>query len=194
MNLQFEDCKKMINSINILLNNLKTKDIQIENIFPDFNFISKSKIVYIYKIIKIFSGIAPIKKRIIYKYINYLNKKIIEQSSNKYSKYQISKGENTLKIFLLIYMIVFIIQISFKRNNDDEERNKNIQRFNKIIFYFLEKISAFISKLYLDKAIDTNSLEMIFKILILFSINDNLEIKEKNDIENRMFKNYKYNL
>ena len=107
MNLQFEDCKKMINSINILLNNLKTKDIQIENIFPDFNFISKSKIVYIYKIIKIFSGIAPIKKRIIFKYINYLNKKIIEQSSNKYSKYQISKGENTLKILIQLKIIIY---------------------------------------------------------------------------------------
>ena len=191
MNLQFEDYKKMITKIIILLNNLKTKDIQIQRFFPDFNFISKSKIIFIYEIIKIFCGIPSTKKRIIFRYIfrniNYLNKKIIEQSSNKYSKYQESKGENTLKIFLLIYMIVFIIQISFKGKNDDEERNKNIQRFNKIIFYFLEKISTLISKLYLDKTFDNISLEMIFKILILFSINDNLEIKEKNDIENIMY-------
>jgi hypothetical protein len=43
------------------------------------------------------------------------------------------------------------------------------------------------SKLYLDKAIDINILEMTFKIFILFTINDNLEIKEKNDIENIMY-------
>ena len=187
MNLQFEDCEKMKNNIIILLNNLKTKEIQVQKFFPDFNLISKSNINYIYKIIKIFCGIPSIKKRIIFRYINYLNKKIINQSSNKYSKYQTTPGENTLKIFLLIYMIVFIIKISFKRKNDDEERNKNIQRFNKNIFYFLEKISTIIAKLYLDKTIDIISLEMIFKILIIFSINDNLEIKEKNDIENIMY-------
>jgi len=103
------------------------------------------------------------------------------------SKNQISKGENTLKIFLLINMIIFIIKINFKGNVNDEERNINIQRFNKKIYYFLENISIFISKLYLDKAIDINSLEMTFKIFILFTINDNLEIKEKNDIENIMY-------
>ena len=187
MNFQFEDIDKIIGKINKLLNNLEKKEIQIQQFFSNYNFISKSKIIYIFKLIKIFSIIPLINKRIIFRYINYLNKKAIDQSSNNYSKKKVSKGENTLKIFLLIHMIIFIIKIDFKRKNYDEESDKNIQFFNKKIFYFLELISTFISKLYLDKAIDINSLEMTFKIFILFTINDNLEIKEKNDIENIVY-------
>ena len=50
-------------------------------------------------------------------------------------------------------------------------------------------ISTYIPKLYFDKIINIEDLEIILKMFVLFSINNdnNIDIKENNDLQNIMY-------
>ena len=82
--------------------------------------------------------------------------------------------------------MIYLNQILIK-NNPNIEQSKKYLYFKKL-YSLLKLVSSITSKLYLDKIIDITDLEIILKILIIFTVNDNYkDIKENSDIKNFMY-------
>ena len=196
------------NEILELYNNIIQKGkIELNKFYSESNDILKIHINYIFNIINLYIqtqnnkieeknekgeinfnnqkiiNIKPILRR-----INYLNNNIISKKLlNKLSlKYKLSDRNYTIKLFILVYIILFYIQNKMKLYNI-ESREKYL--LIKILYNFLIIISNIISKFYFDQILTIDELEIIMKIHVLFSINDyrNKELKENNNIENIMY-------
>ena len=130
------------------------------------------------------------RKRIFLRNFNYLNNQITSgKLLNGALKYKLSNKNNVinLNLFLLVYIIIFYFQISSQ--NSDKINSENKYLLIKLLYNILKKISSIISKLYLDKLLDLEQLEIIIKTLIILSINNsyNIEIKDNNNLENIMY-------
>ena len=93
-------------------------------------------------------------------------------------------------MLFLFYLSIFRYQISWQADIDiDNDNSKIIYKKIKKIYKLLHIISLISLKSYLDKVINLEDLELILKMLVLFSINNhkNLDIKEKSNIENIMY-------
>ena len=117
--------------------------------------------------------------------INYLKKQIILKNIS--SKYKLTNKDYTNNLLLLSYLIIFDFHISLNYNTEIISKNKYL--IIKYLYKVLKLNSLIASKLYLDKSLDLEQLEILLKILIIFSINNshNIEIKEDNKLENIMY-------
>ena len=72
-------------------------------------------------------------------------------------------------------------------NSKEIEAEKKYLSIKKL-FHLLKKMTPILSKLYIDKIFEIGEFEIIMKMLIIFTVNDNYkEIKENNDIKNIMY-------
>ncbi len=176
--------------IKLLNKNLtSTINIQFQNFYQNSDSILKGNITYIHGLIKLYiNNIYSKQKNTLLKNINYLYKKITTRvnSNNISFKYKLTKKEYACKLFYLFYLVIFHYQISLQKNNKmNEEICLNIKK----LFNLLQIISIYISKFYFDKIINIEDLEIILKMLVLFSINgsSNLDIKNNGNLENIMY-------
>ena len=197
------------NAIKELYNNLIQKGkIELQKFYSESNNIIQIHINYIFNVInlyiqaqknlfenkkegeekKIYNNGAIRNIKLIMRKINYLSTNIVSKKLlNKFSlKFKLSNRNCTAKLLILTYIILFYIQNHLKNYNIDSKEKYLII---KILYNFLGIVSNIISKLYFDKILTLDELEIILKSLILFSINDykNKNIKENNNIENIMY-------
>ena len=175
--------------IKALYNNLILKGkLSLEKFFLNSDSILKGNIYYIKNIINVFINVESFKAYSFLRNINYLNNTIISKNlqANFPIKYKISNHEGVKKNILLFYIIIYIYQIYFQNKKRQE---KSDYLMIKKLYDTLKNISSIVILFYINKLFDIEELEVIFKMLILFSINNysNLDIKENNDIKNIMY-------
>ena len=164
----------LISKVNIHLNKVKKEPY------------SKGITMFINKFINIYINLTSFKTHRIWRYINYLNKKLRKASSNNDYKYRTENKENYKKVIYLIYLMIFRQEISILKITNIDLPKKFL--YFKKLNILLKTMSAIISKFYLDKIVDVDELGLILKMLIIFTINDSFtDIKENRDIKNFMF-------
>ena len=168
-----------------LFSELKSKgNLPLEQLYSEKYL--KSLIILINKYINIYINLKSIKSSRILKYIIFLRNKFSSQSFPANYNYKTKNKNNIKKLILLIYLMIYLNQILIK-NNPNIEQSKKYLYFKKL-YSLLKLVSSITSKLYLDKIIDITDLEIILKILIIFTVNDNYkDIKENSDIKNFMY-------
>ena len=176
------------NEIKSLYNNLIKVNLQFQIFNLDSNSILKSNTYYIYKSIYNYILFTS-KQKIFLRNINYLQKQIISTKflKNNLLKYKLTNKNNTLKLLLLSFIIFFYFHMLLQNNIDIKTKNKYL--LIKKLYNLLKIYSTIIPKLFFDKLLNKDELEVILKMFILFSINNynNKEIKENNNIENIMY-------
>ena len=167
-----------------LLHNLITKGkIELNKINSEKYTKGICKITH--KFIDAFINYSPNKKNFLWRNINYLNKKFRNKNLKNF-KYKISNKKIIKNIFLLIYLLIFNLQLA-KTKNTNNDLSKKFLYFKKL-YNFLKIMTAFTSKFYVDKIIDIPELSIILRMLIIFSVNDTYkDIKENSDIKNIMY-------
>ena len=172
------EVKEMFNNImtkgNVKLNNLNTGDY------------SKGIINFMNKLINKYINIYSSKRSGILRYINFLSKKFIEKSLKSDYKYSTKNKTNIKKIILLIYLMIYKTHISLMHSSDKKD-GTNFLCIKKL-YHLLKKMSSILSKLYIDKVFELAELAIFIKMLIFFTVNDDLtDMKENNDIKNIMY-------
>ena len=171
-----------------IFNNIMTKgNIQLNKLYT--GDISKGVITFMNKLI--FNYIKeypnkennPQKGNNICRFISFLSKKFSKKPLDNIYKYSTKNKTRIQKIILLIYIMIYRNQISIMRSSKIKASEKYLSV--KKLYYLLKKMSAMLSKLYFDKIFNLEEFEIIMKMLIIFTVNDNYkEIKENNDIKN----------
>ena len=178
----FEEIKQLNKNLTSTIN------IQFHNFYQNSDSILKGNITYIQSLIKLYNNIYFKQKSTLLKNNNYLYKKITTRinSNNISFQYKLTKKEYAFKLLYLFYLVIFHYQISLQKNNImNEEICLNIKK----LYNLLQIISIYITKLFLDKIISIEDLEIILKMLVLFSINgrNSLDIKKNGNLENIMY-------
>ena len=185
--------------IKILYNNLAKENLILKDFNPD-SVILKVYKKYICRFINAYINDSN-KNKLLFRKINYLCNliKSLKDPDNNLLKYKSSNKENTRKVLFLFYLIIFHNQISLQekkvqislQGENDNNKKEIIDIYKKIkkLYNLLHIISLIFSKSYLDKVINLEDLEILLKILVLFTINNhsNLDIKRKSNIENIMY-------
>ena len=178
------------NELKTLCNNLIIKgNLKFQNFNLDAVSIFKSNTNFIYSLINKFIKLKTFKNKNILRNISYLNKDILKSKSS-YSisfRSKLSNINEVKKYFLLFYMVLFHSQI-YIQNNQNYSTIKKYYYIKKLYNLF-KKISTYIPKLYFDKIINIEDLEILLKMFVLFSINNynNMDIRENNDLQNIMY-------
>ena len=182
MDSERNNIKQEVNEIfnNILANgNLKLKEFYVEDY-------SKNIIIFINAYVKIYINIYSYKNSKICRYINFLSKKFMKVSLNDSYKYSRKNGTNIKKILLLIYLMIYRNHISIL--NDREIKTDKKYLIIKNLNGLLKRMTPILAKIYIDKIFNLDELEILLKMLIIFTVNDNYkEIKDNNDIKNVMY-------
>ena len=167
-----------------LFNNLITKGkIEINKL--NSRQYSKGIIIFIHKFIEKYINLVCNKRNLIWRNINFLNKKFGDISSKNFG-YKNTNNKHIKNIFLLIYLMIFRYQISMPRTLSFNLSKKFLLVKN--LYNFLKIMTSFTSKFYLGKIIDISELGIILKMLIIFCINNTItDIKENSDIVNIMY-------
>ena len=178
--------------IQVIYDNLKREgNLQLEIFYSNANNKSEKNILYICKIIIIYLKLLSFKNKRILRNINYINYKVIyDKNQKKNNIYKLSNKKYSRNLLFLFYIILYNYQIYIQNNIKIEPKEKyKLYQLIKQIYKLLKNISIIISKFYFDKIINIEDLEIILKMLILFSINNNsdLDIKKNNDLENIMY-------
>ena len=166
------EVKEMFNNImtkgNVKLNNLNTGDY------------SKGIINFMNKLINKYINIYSSKRSGILRYINFLSKKFIEKPLKSDYKYSTKNKTNIKKIILLIYLMIYKNHISLMHSSDKKD-GTNFLCIKKL-YHLLKKMSSILSKLYIDKVFELAELAIFIKMLIFFTVNDDLTDMKENSI------------
>ena len=168
-----------------IINNIITKGNIKLNSLCNLDF-SKGLIIFINKFIDIYININSYRRNNIYRFITFLSKKFIKRPLDNNYKYSAKNKTKIKKVIVLIYLMIYLNQLSIMNSKRIESAEKylNIKK----LYYLLKKMTPILSKLYIDKIFEIEELEIIMKMLIIFTVNDNYkEIKENNDIKNIMY-------
>ena len=166
----------LISKVNIGLNNI----IKVPY--------TKGIIKCIHKFVNIYINLnsyISFKRNKIWKNIKFLSNNCRKASSIIDLKYKTKNKENIIKIIFLIYMMIYIEEISILSNDiDSSEKFLFIKKLNNLF----KDITSIVSKLYKDKIITLEELRIILKMLIIFALNSNpSDLKENNDIKYMMY-------
>ena len=168
-----------------MINNIITKgNIQLTSLYNE-NF-SKGIIIFMNKLIDIYIITYSYKRNYIFRFINFLYKKFSKRPLDSNYKYFTKNKTRIKKIILLAYLMIYKHQLSIMNSKlmKAEEKYMRVKK----LYYLLKKMSPILSKLYIDKILEIGEFEIIMKMLIIFTVNDNYkEIKENNDIKNIMY-------
>ena len=178
-----------------IFNNIMTKgNIQLNKLYT--GDISKGVISFLNKLICNYIKTYPKKTKKenleinigknIYRFITFLSKKFAKIPLDNIYKYSTKNKTRIQKLILLIYLMIYRSQISIRNSANIKVSEKYLSI--KKLYYLLKKMTPMLSKLYYDKIFILEELEIIMKMLIIFTVNDNYkEIKENNDIKNIMY-------
>ena len=178
-----------------IFNNIMTKgNIQLNKLYT--GDISKGVISFLNKLICNYIKTYPKKTKKenleinigknIYRFITFLSKKFAKIPLDNIYKYSTKNKTRIQKLILLIYLMIYRSQISIRNSAKIKVSEKYLSI--KKLYYLLKKMTPMLSKLYYDKIFILEELEIIMKMLIIFTVNDNYkEIKENNDIKNIMY-------
>ena len=169
-----------------LCDNLIIKgNLKFQNFNLDAGSIFKSNTNFIYSLINKFIKLETSKKKQILRNISYLNKYILKSKSSY--RFKLSNTNEVKKFFVLFYMILFHSQIYIQNNQNYSSIKKYY--YIKKLYYLFKSISTYIPKLYFDKIINIEDLEILLKMFVLFSINNSsdMDIRENNDLQNIMY-------
>ena len=169
-----------------LLNTLKTKrTIELNKL--NIKSYSKGIIICTNEFINMFINNLKLSKRKNFRrYINYLNIKYGQYFPNNNNKFITSNKTEIKKLILLIYLLIYLNQISTHKNTNINSSKKYL--FIKKLYILLKLMSSVINKLYKYKIIDIDDLKIFLKLLIIFTMNDEYKnIKENSDIKNLMY-------
>ena len=168
-----------------MINNIITKgNIQLTSLYNE-NF-SKGIIIFMNKLIDIYIITYSYKRNYIFRFINFLYKKFSKRPLDSNYKYFTKNKTRIKKIILLAYLMIYKHQLSIMNSKliKAEEKYMRVKK----LYYLLKKMSPILSKLYIDKILEIGEFEIMLKMLIIFTVNDNYkEIKENNDIKNIMY-------
>ena len=147
---------------------------------------SKGIIISVNKFIDIYLHLNSFKRKNFWRNINYLNIKYGNINHNIKNKIKTANKKAIKKIILLIYLSIFINQISIQNNLIFAPFEKYF--FIKKLYNLLNIMSSIVSKLYKDKIINIEELDVLLKLLIIFTMNNEYKnLKENNDIKNFMY-------
>ena len=179
------DENNMEKEVKEIINNITTKgNIQLNKLFNG-NY-SKGIINFIYNLFENYINLYSHKANNICRFINFLKKKFMKDSFNNSYKFITKNKTSIKKIILLIYLMIYRNQIYVINS----AKIIKAQQFliEKKLYLLLKKMTPILSKLYIDKILNIVELEIIMKMLIIFTVNDKYkEIKENNDIKNIMY-------
>ena len=165
-----------------LFNILKTKGkIELNKLNPESCF--KKNIIYINEFINTYINLNKLKMNNFLRNLNYLR---FKHKGVYLDKYKTAYKKAIKKLILLIYLLIYRNQIS-TQNNRHIDSFKKYSIFKKL-YNLLQIMSSIISILYKVKVINIEELEILLKLLIIFSMNNEYKsIKENNDIKNLMY-------
>ena len=177
-----------------IFNNIMTKgNIQLNKLYT--GDISKGVITFLNKLICNYIKTYPNKEEKenkdykgnnIFRFITFLSKKFAKRPMDNIYNYSNKNKARIQKVILLIYLMIYRNQISIKNSSKIEASEKYLHI--KKLFYLLKKMTPILSKLYIDKIFEIDEFEIVLKMLVIFTVNDNRkEIKENNDIKNIMY-------
>ena len=175
----------ILQEVKEIFNNIMTKgNIQLNKIYiGDF---SKGIITFMNKLISNYINIDSHKGNNIGRFITFLSKKFSRRPLDNSYKYSTKNKASIKKIILLIYLMIYRNQLSIMNSKEIEAEKKYLSI--KKLYHLLKKMTPILSKLYIDKIFEISELEIIMKMLIIFTVNDKYkEIKENNDIKNIMY-------
>ena len=159
-------------------------NIQLNKLFD--GDISKSIIIFINKLINNYINIYSHKRNNVCRFITFLTKKFAKRPLDNNYRYSSKNKTNIKKLILWIYLMIYRNQLSIMNS----KIIKSVEKYLSVkkLYYLLKKMTPILSKLYIDKIFEIEELEIIMKMLIIFTVNDNYkEIKENNDIKNIMY-------
>ena len=177
-----DDIEKEVKEI--IINIITKGNIQLNKLFN--GDISKGIIIFMNKLINNYINKYSYKGNNICRFITFLTKKFSERLLDNNYKYSTKNKTNIKKIISLIYLTIYRNQLSIMNSKkiQSEEKYLSIKK----LYYLLKKITPILSKLYIDGIFKIEEFEIIMKMLIIFTVNDNYkEIKENNDIKNIMY-------
>ena len=183
--MEQQDINNIEEEINTIFNNLMLKGNLELNKLNSENY-TKGIIFLINKFIDEFINLNSFKRNRIWRNIIFLSNKFKNNSLNIDFGYKLLDKIIIKRIILLIYILIYKYQIWImnKANIDSSDKYLVIKR----LYNLINKISPILSKLYINNIIELSELEVILKMLIIFTMNDNYEnINENTDIKNLLY-------
>ena len=150
-------------------------NIQLNKLFD--GDISKSIIIFINKLINNYINIYSHKRNNVCRFITFLTKKFAKRPLDNNYRYSSKNKTNIKKLILWIYLMIYRNQLSIMNS----KIIKSVEKYLSVkkLYYLLKKMKPILSKLYIDKIFEIEELEIIMKMLIIFTVNDNYkEIKK----------------
>jgi hypothetical protein len=179
------DGNDIFQEVEEIFNNIMTKgNIQLNKLY--IGEFSKGMITFMNKLISNYINTNSHKGSNIGRFITFLSKKFSKRPLDNINKFSTKNKTSIKTIILLIYLMIYRNQLSIMNSKEIEKEKKYLSI--KKLYHLLKKMTPILSKLYIDKIFELFELEIIMKMLIIFTVNDKYEeIKENNDIKNIMY-------